>query len=269
MNGTQLAEFGRIDQTGDPNYFVRFLDAACAAASFQLYKRRLNELLNLRPGRRVLDLGCGTGDDARDMALSVGKDGLVVGVDNSQAMVTLANERARSSGLAVEFHVADALKLPFPDGHFDGSRADRSLMHVPDARGALAEMIRVTRPGGPIVIYEVDFETLLLDSPHKILTRTIAHTWCDGFRNGWLGRHIPAIVGELGLKDIIVEPYTLMLTPELALPLLGSTTSDRAAAAGAITAEQARQWVEHLADLERRGCFFSSLSGYLVAGRKP
>jgi ubiquinone/menaquinone biosynthesis C-methylase UbiE len=61
MSSTDLAQFGRIDQTGDPAHFVRFLDAACAAESFRIYKRQLNDWMQLTGGE-VLDVGCGTGD---------------------------------------------------------------------------------------------------------------------------------------------------------------------------------------------------------------
>src|SRR4051812_29086100 len=108
MQPTSLSEFGRIDQTGDPATFVRFLDAACAAASFQQYKQHLIRVLDIKEGRRILDVGCGTGDDAREMAKHVGSSGRVVGVDNSQAMITLAQKRAEGTGLSVEFRVVDA-----------------------------------------------------------------------------------------------------------------------------------------------------------------
>src|SRR5207302_6698364 len=154
MQQTSLSEFGRIDQTGDPATFVTFLDAACASASFKQYKQHLIRALDVKPCRRILDVGCGTGDDAREMAHLVGSQGRIVGVDNSQAMIGLAQQRAEGTGLAVEFQVADALALPFETASFDGACADRSLMHVPDARQVLAEMVRVTRTGGRIAVYE-------------------------------------------------------------------------------------------------------------------
>lgn len=268
MTKTRLAEFGRIDQTADPDYFIRFLDAACAQASVQAYKKRLTEHLRLRSGVRVLDVGCGTGDDAREMASLVAPGGLVVGIDNSQAMIAEANKRAVDAELLAEFQVADVLKLAWADEAFDAVRADRSLMHVADSKQALKEMVRVTKAGGRVAVYEVDFETLLIDADDRVLARKIAHTWCDGFRNGWLGRHMPALLLDLGLKDITVEPFTLMLTPELAHPLLGATTADRAVENGTITAAEARAWLDHLETLQTSGRFLSSLSGFLVAGTK-
>jgi ubiquinone/menaquinone biosynthesis C-methylase UbiE len=268
MQKARLMEFGRIDQTGTPAHFIHFLDAACAAASFQAYKRRMNELLGLAPGKTVLDMGCGTGDDVREMARLVGEQGKVVGVDNSQAMIAEAENRAAHSNLPVSFQFAEASRLPFPDGSFDGSRADRSLMHVPDARQAIAEMARVTKTEGPVVVFEVDFETLTIDTDERVTARKVLRTWTDIFRNGWLGRHVPALFRELGLSDITVIPYVLQLTPTLALPILGAATVEKAVEKGTLTAGEGQGWLQHLAELQRTERFFSTMTGFLVAGRK-
>src|SRR5262249_41676781 len=169
MEQTRLTDFGRIDQTADPAPFIHFLDAACAEASFKAYKRQLAERLGLPGELAILDIGCGTGDDVREMAQFVSGRGRVVGVDNSQVMIAEARKRTAGGGLPVEFYLADALALPFEANTFDGCQADRSLMHVPDSRRALAEMVRVTRPGGCVGVFEVDFGTVVLDTPERSL----------------------------------------------------------------------------------------------------
>jgi ubiquinone/menaquinone biosynthesis C-methylase UbiE len=269
MTQTSLAEFGSIDRTADAAAFIRFLDAACAAASFRAYKDLLCRRLELAPGGRALDVGCGTGDDARAMADLVGPRGVVIGVDNSTAMIDEARRRAEAAGLhQASFQTADALDLPFADGSFDACRADRSLMHVPDARRALAEMARVLRPGGRLAVFEVDFGTVVLDTDEGSLLRRALQAWCDGLRDAWLGRRIPALARGLGLRDVEVLPHALVLSPDLALPLLGPATVERAVAAGALSADEGAAWLAHLDDLQRQGRFFSTLTGFLVVARK-
>jgi ubiquinone/menaquinone biosynthesis C-methylase UbiE len=268
MGQTSLSEFGRIDKTADPAPFIRFLDAASAEGSFQAYKQRLIQLLDVGEGQRILDVGCGTGDDVREMARIVGSAGQVIGVDNSQAMLAEARRRAAGTGLPVEFRAADALALPFEADHFDGCRCDRSLMHVPDARRALAEMVRVTRPGGRLAVYEVDFETLVIDTGERVLARKVAHFWCDSLRDGWLGRRVGALFRDLGLAEVTVTAHTLMLSPPLAMPLLGAPTVQKAIEKGGLTSAEGEAWLAHLDELERTGRFFSTLTGYLVGGRK-
>src|SRR5438477_12933723 len=94
MEQTRLTDFGRIDQTADPAPFIHFLDAACAEASFRVYKRQLAEALGLPGDLAILDVGCGTGDDVRDMAQLVSGRGRIVGLDDSQVMITEARKRA-------------------------------------------------------------------------------------------------------------------------------------------------------------------------------
>ncbi|HZZ80645.1 MAG TPA: methyltransferase domain-containing protein [Gemmataceae bacterium] len=186
----------------------------------------------------------------------------VVGVDNSVAMIEEAKKRGAPPN--VEFRIAEATNLPFADGSFQASRADRSLMHVPDAPTAIAEMVRVTR--GRVVVYEVDFETVTIDVPNRDLARKIIHCWCDGFREGWLGREMPGLFGAMGLTDVQIIPHVLRLTPALALPIMDQSTTERAVTAGTITRAEAESWLGTLDELQRSGRFFATLTGFLVCG---
>lgn len=267
MSQTDLAQFGKIDQTDDATGFIRFLDEACAAESFQVYKRQLLAWMDLAAGSRAIDVGCGTGDDVRDMAEVVGVAGRVIGVDNSAAMIEEARRRAPHLH-QVEFQLAEGTALPFPDGSFDAARADRSLMHVPDPSKVLSEMFRVTRDGGRIVVYEVDFETAVIDVADRGLARKITRTWCDSVRDGWLGRRFPGLFAAQGLKEVKVVPHTLLLPAPLALSILGSATAAKAVEQGCITCEEGETWLQHLDELQRQRRFFASLTGFLVAGLK-
>ncbi len=270
MDKHKLFGFTDVDRTADPAYYIRFLDEACAEASFQAYKRRSYNLLDIREGHRILEVGCGTGDDARAMAALVGPGGEVVAVDGSQAMIAEARKRAEGSGLPVRFEPGDAHHLDFPDGSFDGCRCDRTFMHLQDPPKALAEMARVTRPGGRVVVYgEVDFETLVIDAPDRPLARKIVNAWCDGFRNGWLGRRIPALFRDAGLLDVAVSAETLRLTYPLAIQMVGPPTVERALASETISPSQAEGWLAWLLQTEEAGRLFCTLTGFLVAGRKP
>lgn len=268
MTQHKLVSFGSIDQTADAKYFIQFLDTAGAEASFQAYKRRTAELLEARPGQRLLEVACGTGDDARALARLVAPGGSVVGIDNSAAMVAEARRRAEGTGLPIEFHVGDGQRLDFPDGSFDGVRCDRSFMHMPDPQGVLAEMVRVARPGTRIVVYEVDFETVTIDAPDRTLARKVVNTWTDGFRNGWLGRYIPGYFRAARLTDLVVEPHVLRLNPALVTEVVGPKTVTRAQETGAISAAEAAAWLAYLDGALPSGDFFSTLTGFMVCGRK-
>jgi ubiquinone/menaquinone biosynthesis C-methylase UbiE len=265
----KLFGFTDVDRTNDPDYFIRFLDEARADESFQAYKQHSFALLDLQPGQRVLDVGCGTGEDARAMAQRVAPGGHVVAVDGSEAMIATARTRSEGCNLPVEFRMTDAHQLPFADNSFDASRADRIFMHLESPARALGEMLRVTRRGGRVLVYEVDFETITLDLPNRKRTRKIINTWCDSFRNGWLGRHVPALFREAGLEDVRITAATLWLRHPVVMQLVGQTTVERACAAGFLTPEEGEDWLRQLHEHHKAGLLFSTLTGFLVVGRKP
>src|SRR5207237_927022 len=98
------------------------------------------------------DLGCGLGDDTVQIAKRIGSTGRVTGVDVSAGMIDEARRRTEKLGLPIDFEVGDSQALRFDSGTFDGVRAERMLMHVPDAERAVAEMARVLAPGGRISV---------------------------------------------------------------------------------------------------------------------
>lgn len=269
MDKHKLFGFTDVDRTNDPDYFIRFLDEASADESFQAYKQHSFQLLELGPGQRVLEVGCGTGEDARAMAARVAPNGRVVAVDGSQNMIDTAQRRAEGCELPIEFQIADVHNLPFADDSFDASRADRIFMHLESPPRALAEMMRVTRPGGRVLVYEVDFETLTVDLPDRARTRKIVNTWCDGFRNGWLGRHIPALFREAGLHDVRITPATLWLRYPVAMQMIGPATVERACVAGLLSQTEGEDWLRQLRERYKASLLFCTLTGFLVLGRKP
>ena len=269
MDKHKLFGFTDVDRTNDPDYFIRFLDEASADESFQAYKHHSFALLELGPGQHVLDVGCGTGEDARTMAQRVAPDGRIVAVDGSQSMIATAQRRAEGCGLPVAFQVADAQQLPFAEDSFDAARADRIFMHLQSPAQALSEMMRVVRPGGRVLVYEVDFETLTVDLPEHLRTRKIVNAWSDGFRNGWLGRHIPALFREVGLHEVRITPATLWLRYPVAMQMIGPATVERACAAGLLTPAEGEDWLRQLHERYEAGLLFCTLTGFLVLGRKP
>lgn len=103
----------------------------------------------LRPGLQVLDLACGAGNPAIDIARRVSPGGRVVGVDVSQAQLDSASAFARFDGVTnIEFRMGDAGKLAFPDASFDRVTSRFGPMFFPDLGRALREAHRVLRPGG-------------------------------------------------------------------------------------------------------------------------
>jgi ubiquinone/menaquinone biosynthesis C-methylase UbiE len=108
------------------------------------------EWLNLPPGGIALDVGCGPGNVTASLARAMGRGGLAVGLDVSEAM--LARAVRAEAGPQVGFLRADAQRLPLRDATVDAVVSIAALQHIPDPAAALVEMTRVLRPGGRLAV---------------------------------------------------------------------------------------------------------------------
>lgn len=262
--------FTDVDQATDPTHFVSHLDRLTAMGAVRAYKQRTFALLDPRAGSRFLDIGCGPGDDAQELARLVGDSGKVIGVDHSETMIAEATKRVAGLGLPVEYRAGDAYHLPFADGTFDGCRADRVLHHLDCPASAMAELVLVARSGAPVVVMEPDFESMVVDAPDRSLTRTLFTFHCDTLRNGWMGRHLPALFKEAGLRAIGVEVVTVLLSDYATANgvLWLERTAAHAEEAGVVSAAAAAGWLRQLREADRAGCFFGAVSGFVVSGEK-
>ena len=260
MDKSLRTSFDRVDGTTDPDDFVRYLDTTRGTEFFQEIKRRSLTLLDLRPGDRALDVGCGTGDEVIALSEVLGAQGWAVGADASATMVAEGRRRVDAEGLSASF----------VDASFDGVRAERLLQHVPDAELALRELVRVARAGAQVVLWEADLETLVFDAPDRAVSRRIALFICDGFRNGAIGHELFRRFKQLGLQEVQAEPRIRAMTEfwlmESAFDLRAS--AQKAATAGIVTEREASDWIASLEASADERMFFAAVSGFLVSGRK-
>jgi ubiquinone/menaquinone biosynthesis C-methylase UbiE len=247
--------FRDVDAEPDPRPFRDYLERMSTQLAAE--KAANHRLLEPSPGRRLLDVGCGTGGDVRALAELVAPTGLVVGVDRSDALVEEA--RAVSAGACAEFVAADAAALPFETGSFDGARVERTLQHVEDPAVVLEEMKRVVRPAGILVAAEPDWGTLTIAGADAATTRTVCDTLCrQHIRHGWIGRQLVGHFTRLGLEDIDVRPLTLVVR---SFPIAADVF--RLAQAGS------DPWLADLRSSDAHGTFFASLTGFTVIARTP
>jgi len=260
-----------VDGNADPYYYVRLMDMIRGGREDDPAQyRAVFDSLGLGEGGRVLDVGCGTGGGVRALAARFPGVGLVVGIDKSETMVAEARARTDVDAERVEFRVADAHELPFSDASFDATFSLRVFEIVGEPRRVLAEMARVLRPGGRLVVNGPDVDAWTIDASDREVTRKILHHACDFETNGWVGRQLPAWCKEVGLTDIQVEPVGLCLTEfQPIYDLCLRAFAARAAAAGVVTGEEVETWVEDLKERDRRGQFFSSQMLFRVSARKP
>jgi ubiquinone/menaquinone biosynthesis C-methylase UbiE len=134
------------------NFTVDFFDDP-ALGFWDRCGRRTVELLGLEPGMRVLDVCCGTGASALPAAKAVGSGGRVIGVDLSENLLELAQQKAKALQLGnIEFLKADMTELPFEQESFDAVIIVFGIFFVPDMVGQVGKLWRLVRPGGKLAI---------------------------------------------------------------------------------------------------------------------
>jgi SAM-dependent methyltransferase len=128
--------------------------------------------VGLKPGQRVLDVGCGSGNMACWIAEQVGRSGSVLGIDNSAGQIEVAREQAQSRGLTnVEFQTADAYSPRLPENSFDLVYCRLVLMHLTQPADAMRSMRSLVKPGGTVLCEEMDLGCWLCDPPSAAMNQ--------------------------------------------------------------------------------------------------
>ena len=134
----------------------------------------------------------------------------------------------------------------------------------------MAELVRVTRPGGRIVVSDTDWGMHAIHGADPGLTSCVVECWASYAANGWSGRRLTGMFVDAGMRDPVVVAETLTST-DGRRPTGPPFTTMAAAAerAGALTADDARTWLDQLADAGARGQFFWAVTMFAVAGARP
>ena len=135
--------------------FYDVMNGVMTAGLHHRWRSRAADLAGVGPGDRVLDVATGTGDLAIELAGRVAPGGGVVGTDFSEKMLELARAKAP----ALRFEWGNALQLPYADGEFAAATVGFGARNFDDLERGLAEMARVVRPGGRVVVLEITTPT--------------------------------------------------------------------------------------------------------------
>ncbi|GCE07460.1 methyltransferase domain-containing protein [Dictyobacter aurantiacus] len=264
------SEFTNVDRAEAPQEYVRCMDFQHEAPFVKAYKQRARQLLEITPGQRILDAGCGTGEDTRALARLTGPGGQVTGLDFSQTMLDNAKLRTGELSLPINFMQGDLHQLPFADNTFDRCYSDKTFQHLPQPELALSELIRVIRPGGRLVIVDPDHETHVLDTPYPEVTRRFFHFRSSGIRQPDIAHRQYALFQQHGLRDIVVEPLTWITTDYQTIqPLARFIEGMRLARQHEVVSEEeASKWITYMEESMRTGRFFHAMTYFITAGHK-
>lgn len=139
--------------------FYDVMNSVMTAGLHHSWRRRAVDLAGVGPGDRVLDVATGTGDLALELARRVAPDGAVVASDFSEEMLARARDKAGGAPVPVTFEWANAMELPYGDGEFAAATVGFGARNFSDLDRGLAEMARVVRVGGTVVVLEITTPT--------------------------------------------------------------------------------------------------------------
>ena len=193
-------DFQQTGESGGTEAAFRWLDAADESPLIQQVKRRMLDVCPVREGDHVLDVGCGLGHEVRRLAQLVGPQGQIVGIDANPAMITEARRRATGLALPIAFEVGDAQQVGLADNSFGLCRTERVLRYVDNPEAVLAEMVRLTCPGGSVLAFDFDSDQTVVDAPDPALVRRTAQVLDAAVPHPWIGRQLFRLFQRAGLR---------------------------------------------------------------------
>ena len=244
-----------------------------AAGLLRSFKQTTYERMQIHSGDYVLDVGCGSGADTIPLKGLVGIHGHVVGVDYDREMLSHAQTGVKEPGDGGQvYHIcSDATSLPLISNSFDSCRSERLFQHLLHPELAVSEMLRVTKPGGRVVVLDTDHGTWSVDTSYKDIERRITRFKAESFgHNGYAGRQLYRLFRQAGLKDVTCEIVSGYFTDyELVrFMFMLDEVEPAAVKAGVVSEEELALWRASLETAARSGYFFCSESMVLAAGRK-
>jgi SAM-dependent methyltransferase len=254
----RVSEYSDVDETSSPQEFVDFLDTR-ASLDGELDVRRLAlDMLDVRAGAHVLDVGCGSGNAVRELAERTGPTGKVIGLDRSAVMIKEARRRLSGNPAPVDF----------PGQSFDRVRADRVFIHLKKPAAALSEMVRVLRDDGRVAICDYDLDTLFLDSRYDDVTLKLRALSSRLLRNPGVGKTLPRLFAEAGLVDVECVPRVVRIDWSLAYKLIDDVFR-KPGMSFLFRRGRTDAWLRDLIAANEAGYFHAGLSLFTVTGRKP
>jgi len=243
-----------------------------AYLSPEIVRQRERTLAVIGPQKRerIVDVGCGPGLLACELAAAVGNGGHVTGIDSSSSMIVLANDRC--AGLSnVTFIECDATGLAVDDACADAVACTQVLLYVGDVRKAIAEFWRILEPGGRVIIMETDWRGAVLHSNDEVLTEKIIEAWDRAVPSPRLPARLGSLLREAGFASVQIDAIPIIsMSAEMDGYAMSMMTqcAHEAREQGVIDKSQGREWIRSLQRLGEESAFFFSVNRFLFSAVK-
>jgi arsenite methyltransferase len=226
--------------------------------------------LDLSPGERVLDVGCGPGFLCQSIAEIVGSQGSVVGVDISSDLIESCRRRSPPQWLS--YAMGDATQLAQSDASFDAVVCTQVAEYVPDVGRVLSEAFRVVKQGGRAVFVATDWDAVLWHSESPDRMASVLRSWGSHCAHLHLPRSLAPRLVNAGFRfdELIVFPILNLEWDDDAYSKgLAGLIRDFVARKNELSAEQLQAWYDEFARLNEAGRYFFSSNRYIFLASKP
>lgn len=237
------------------------------------------ELCAPQPGGRVIDIGCGSGRTLGPLLKIVGPRGDVMGLDRAKQAIELAQSnhgpaaKAGRLGL-VETDAEDG--IPFPEQGFDVALCQNVFESVGNKAGVIAEIHRILKPGGRLLLGHHDFDGIMLATSDRALTRILVHAHADTVEpwmqqaDGQVGRNLPGMVAGARFRSVTSGAHLCVdqnMTGGGAVRALIGELTESGRRAG-VDRQRLASWLQDLNGREKAGRFYCAVPWiYIIATR--
>ncbi len=250
----------RLEARGKHPDFVRMMDEYLDA-------------MRIDDAEAVIDLGCGTGVAARQIARRADFSGNVIGIDQSPFLIATATRLADRENLAgnIDFRIGDTQGLDLGEGEFDAVIAHTLISHVERPVAMLAEVVRIAKPGGSIVIFDGDYASLTFGHPDSDQGKRDDEALIGAIvTNPRVMREMPVLARAAGLELVASFSYVLAEVGKADFWLSAIESFRKLMpVAGAMSEAGANAWAERLMQASETGVFFGASNYYSYVLRKP
>jgi ubiquinone/menaquinone biosynthesis C-methylase UbiE len=248
----------------------RLVEEFNASAGATARRARIVEALALGPGDRLLDVGSGPGHQAFEMSSIVGATGRIDGVDPAESAVEISRRRCAELG-NVSFQLGEASNLPFDDATFDAVMSSQVFEYLDDVVGGLAQMSRVLKPGGRVLIHDTDWGAALWRSSDPDRMARIMRIFEGHLTDPNLPQSLGRKLADAGFENVHAEAIVQVETnydPSSVSAILMQFVAGYVVSQG-VSQGEADAWADDLRVLGSSGDYFFSSNEYIFTADKP
>jgi ubiquinone/menaquinone biosynthesis C-methylase UbiE len=258
----------RFDRDGH-DQLIDVRDLQAALPGIRRLRSWAHEALAVRPGESTVDIGSGTGSEVITFAEAAGPTGHAIGVEPDPNLLAAAERHAAETGSTAKFATGDAYGLPFGADSFDAALCERVFQHLTAPARAAAEIARVLRPGGRVVVMDSDWGTAIVHPGNRQVVHQVIETLVTNTTNPFSGRRLSGLLRRAGLVIDEVGSHALVQDASLGAGALVARISDMAVARGAVTQRQREELLEDLRAGAESGDIHLSVTMFAVLAHKP